>query len=88
MPESLILAIVAIVYIDWPRSSGLPILSPLNIHTEEETMRRLRYIVTAIVIAIGVALSPAAFAFGGGAEGFPSGSHGFHDGGFHQRAEN
>jgi hypothetical protein len=54
-------------------------------------MKRLRYIATTAALAIGVALSPAAFAHGGGGgHGFGGGGFhgggfagGFHDGGFH-----
>jgi hypothetical protein len=54
-------------------------------------MKRLRYLAITAALAIGVALSPAAFAHGGGGGGgfhgggMAGGFHGggFHDGGFH-----
>jgi hypothetical protein len=51
-------------------------------------MKRLRYIATAAALAMGIALSPPAFARGGGGHGGDGGFHGgfaggFHGGGFH-----
>jgi hypothetical protein len=58
---------------------------------QEKEMKRLRYFATAAALAIGVALSPVAFAHGGGGGGHGGGGgfHGggmagdFHGGGFH-----
>jgi hypothetical protein len=58
--------------------------------TQEKEMKRLRYLAITAALATGVALSPAAFAHGGGGGGFHGGGMaggfhggGFHDGGFH-----